>query len=262
MMATVKSQERQSRRQPTNHQTKLCWFFPRGRCEQGEACTFAHTCDEVRTKVRAVSKVVCKHWSQGHCRLGENCRFSHALNTEEPFSAVDWQQQQQVQAEFQACRAAISLPPPVAFQNYYFGSADGTPTSIAATAAWMSPTGSSLWSSLAEDEVDSIDMFPWTEAANIHWQPSSGDARQDAPHKGRDFQVEAVAKAVSMPLLLAQGDAVEDDAEAVEWFITISNTFIEMKAAGMPVAARRRSQSASPPLPRRRGGSMCREMLA
>eukprot|EP00929_Paragymnodinium_shiwhaense_P024658 TRINITY_DN1509_c1_g1_i1.p1 TRINITY_DN1509_c1_g1~~TRINITY_DN1509_c1_g1_i1.p1 ORF type:complete len:266 (-),score=47.25 TRINITY_DN1509_c1_g1_i1:225-962(-) len=76
--------DRKSKRPSGSHRTKMCWFYPRGKCADGEACTFAHAQSEFRANQKGNSSIVCRHWAKGFCRAGEDCRFAHSNNPSEP----------------------------------------------------------------------------------------------------------------------------------------------------------------------------------
>eukprot|EP00929_Paragymnodinium_shiwhaense_P088819 TRINITY_DN49127_c0_g1_i3.p2 TRINITY_DN49127_c0_g1~~TRINITY_DN49127_c0_g1_i3.p2 ORF type:complete len:208 (-),score=41.24 TRINITY_DN49127_c0_g1_i3:36-659(-) len=70
------SDENSNRAQMTQ-KTKMCWFYPRGKCMQGSGCTFAHSTYELRDREPGKAPSVCRHWLRGWCRSGSQCRFSH-----------------------------------------------------------------------------------------------------------------------------------------------------------------------------------------
>eukprot|EP00929_Paragymnodinium_shiwhaense_P062976 TRINITY_DN31489_c0_g1_i2.p1 TRINITY_DN31489_c0_g1~~TRINITY_DN31489_c0_g1_i2.p1 ORF type:complete len:219 (+),score=22.81 TRINITY_DN31489_c0_g1_i2:159-815(+) len=74
---TTPSDETKRKRFVANLRTKMCWFYPRGSCDQGHSCNFAHDSEELRPRVMPRSSAVCRHWARGWCRLGEECRFAH-----------------------------------------------------------------------------------------------------------------------------------------------------------------------------------------
>mmetsp|Transcript_8080 Transcript_8080/g.9205 ORF Transcript_8080/g.9205 Transcript_8080/m.9205 type:complete len:195 (-) Transcript_8080:299-883(-) len=58
--------------------TEICKFFLEGRCESGEACSYAHEKDEVRTKPDLTRTSMCrKLLTHGACN-DERCRFAHS----------------------------------------------------------------------------------------------------------------------------------------------------------------------------------------
>eukprot|EP00929_Paragymnodinium_shiwhaense_P024657 TRINITY_DN1509_c0_g1_i1.p1 TRINITY_DN1509_c0_g1~~TRINITY_DN1509_c0_g1_i1.p1 ORF type:complete len:384 (+),score=54.02 TRINITY_DN1509_c0_g1_i1:109-1260(+) len=71
------SSDRRSKRAAASHRTKMCWFYPRDKCAQGESCAFAHTTAEFRPKSDDLDCVPCRHWARGFCRSGDACRYSH-----------------------------------------------------------------------------------------------------------------------------------------------------------------------------------------
>eukprot|EP00929_Paragymnodinium_shiwhaense_P010465 TRINITY_DN115146_c0_g1_i1.p1 TRINITY_DN115146_c0_g1~~TRINITY_DN115146_c0_g1_i1.p1 ORF type:complete len:214 (+),score=42.70 TRINITY_DN115146_c0_g1_i1:103-744(+) len=72
------TEEDAGRRRAAKRHTKRCWFFPRGTCAKGAACSFAHEDAElVEQTMPAKSDSACRHWSKGWCRAGDACRFAH-----------------------------------------------------------------------------------------------------------------------------------------------------------------------------------------
>eukprot|EP00928_Gymnodinium_smaydae_P067132 TRINITY_DN50073_c0_g1_i1.p2 TRINITY_DN50073_c0_g1~~TRINITY_DN50073_c0_g1_i1.p2 ORF type:complete len:209 (+),score=33.44 TRINITY_DN50073_c0_g1_i1:77-703(+) len=57
--------------------TRLCMFQREGRCTRGEACTFAHTAQELRPKLDFFKTQLCAGYRRGHCDQGRSCRFAH-----------------------------------------------------------------------------------------------------------------------------------------------------------------------------------------
>eukprot|EP00929_Paragymnodinium_shiwhaense_P108529 TRINITY_DN74849_c0_g1_i1.p1 TRINITY_DN74849_c0_g1~~TRINITY_DN74849_c0_g1_i1.p1 ORF type:complete len:295 (-),score=35.93 TRINITY_DN74849_c0_g1_i1:78-962(-) len=90
MMSLMQTTERRgSRRATANHRTKMCWFYPRGKCAQDESCTFAHHISERRVDEEQ-PRSVCRHWAKGSCRNGGECKFLHAhdMSTQQPLSSL------------------------------------------------------------------------------------------------------------------------------------------------------------------------------
>lgn len=65
--------------------TKLCDFWLKGRCPEGDKCSFAHGDEDLGTdrlpdsivKQKTKSDKPCHEFQQGVCTRGDDCRFSH-----------------------------------------------------------------------------------------------------------------------------------------------------------------------------------------
>eukprot|EP00929_Paragymnodinium_shiwhaense_P078973 TRINITY_DN4099_c0_g1_i1.p1 TRINITY_DN4099_c0_g1~~TRINITY_DN4099_c0_g1_i1.p1 ORF type:complete len:383 (-),score=100.30 TRINITY_DN4099_c0_g1_i1:243-1274(-) len=58
--------------------TRLCTYFARGMCRNGETCTFAHGSTELSIKPDLRKTSLCKDWERGTCRkLAFQCNFAH-----------------------------------------------------------------------------------------------------------------------------------------------------------------------------------------
>mmetsp|Transcript_35063 Transcript_35063/g.99748 ORF Transcript_35063/g.99748 Transcript_35063/m.99748 type:complete len:216 (+) Transcript_35063:109-756(+) len=72
-----------SRAAKDNHvldKTRLCRFYSRGKCTQGQACAFAHGRRELRPQPNLFRTQVCLDFSKtGACSFGASCRFAHSL---------------------------------------------------------------------------------------------------------------------------------------------------------------------------------------
>jgi len=84
--------------------TKLCKFFPLGRCRRGQACSFAHGAHQLRAKPDLFKTQMCLDLlATGVCDFGENCKYAHG------------------EAELRGAVSAaqIHVPPPPQSQQYY-----------------------------------------------------------------------------------------------------------------------------------------------
>merc|ERR1712014_59975 len=66
---------------PRNAKTLPCRHFERGFCGNGDACTFAHGMQDLRTVPRPANAktTLCRHHEKGQCRMGSNCSFAHGI---------------------------------------------------------------------------------------------------------------------------------------------------------------------------------------
>mmetsp|Transcript_87862 Transcript_87862/g.261998 ORF Transcript_87862/g.261998 Transcript_87862/m.261998 type:complete len:245 (-) Transcript_87862:51-785(-) len=63
------------------HRTVLCKYYVVGLCSRGEACSFAHGCEELRPKPDLFRTGLCKAFSKkGECKNGDECKFAHSRN--------------------------------------------------------------------------------------------------------------------------------------------------------------------------------------
>jgi len=64
--------------------TEMCKFFPEGKCDRGENCTYAHSQDEIdganAPKPVPFKTTMCKFFLEGRCTRGEACTFAHDEN--------------------------------------------------------------------------------------------------------------------------------------------------------------------------------------
>eukprot|EP00931_Biecheleriopsis_adriatica_P099807 TRINITY_DN7455_c0_g3_i1.p1 TRINITY_DN7455_c0_g3~~TRINITY_DN7455_c0_g3_i1.p1 ORF type:complete len:214 (+),score=25.89 TRINITY_DN7455_c0_g3_i1:50-691(+) len=67
-----------SRLMPLLESTKLCKFHAEGRCRRGEACTFAHSTEQIRDQPNFAKTRLCAEFKRsGHCTQGSECKFAH-----------------------------------------------------------------------------------------------------------------------------------------------------------------------------------------
>eukprot|EP00931_Biecheleriopsis_adriatica_P072457 TRINITY_DN4674_c0_g1_i3.p2 TRINITY_DN4674_c0_g1~~TRINITY_DN4674_c0_g1_i3.p2 ORF type:complete len:105 (+),score=15.21 TRINITY_DN4674_c0_g1_i3:93-407(+) len=58
--------------------TKLCRFHAEGKCKLGEACTFAHSTEQIQDKPDLSKTRLCAAFKRsGSCTQGEACKFAH-----------------------------------------------------------------------------------------------------------------------------------------------------------------------------------------
>eukprot|EP00929_Paragymnodinium_shiwhaense_P047338 TRINITY_DN2400_c0_g1_i1.p1 TRINITY_DN2400_c0_g1~~TRINITY_DN2400_c0_g1_i1.p1 ORF type:complete len:842 (+),score=148.31 TRINITY_DN2400_c0_g1_i1:61-2526(+) len=65
----------------------ICRFWQEGTCTRGEACTFAHSDEELGQQVEVAAvqasfapgskRTICKFWESGTCAKGDQCGFAH-----------------------------------------------------------------------------------------------------------------------------------------------------------------------------------------
>lgn len=61
--------------------TTLCKFFVRKKCTRGNACTFAHGAEDVRSKPNLTKTKLCSRLdSRGTCALGDSCTYAHSIS--------------------------------------------------------------------------------------------------------------------------------------------------------------------------------------
>eukprot|EP00931_Biecheleriopsis_adriatica_P099806 TRINITY_DN7455_c0_g2_i3.p1 TRINITY_DN7455_c0_g2~~TRINITY_DN7455_c0_g2_i3.p1 ORF type:complete len:207 (+),score=26.53 TRINITY_DN7455_c0_g2_i3:50-670(+) len=67
-----------SRLMPLLESTKLCKFHAEGRCRRGEACTFAHSTEQIRDQPNFCKTRLCLAFKRsGRCSQGAECKFAH-----------------------------------------------------------------------------------------------------------------------------------------------------------------------------------------
>jgi hypothetical protein len=60
--------------------TSWCKFFSTGQCNKGEACSFAHDTDELRSVPDLKKTSLCKAWRNGKCsHPASSCQFAHGV---------------------------------------------------------------------------------------------------------------------------------------------------------------------------------------
>eukprot|EP00930_Biecheleria_cincta_P030593 TRINITY_DN21191_c1_g2_i1.p1 TRINITY_DN21191_c1_g2~~TRINITY_DN21191_c1_g2_i1.p1 ORF type:complete len:195 (-),score=25.72 TRINITY_DN21191_c1_g2_i1:228-812(-) len=58
--------------------TKLCKFYLNGACLRGEACTYAHSGQELQKQPDLFKTSLCEMFqTSGKCRRGSRCKFAH-----------------------------------------------------------------------------------------------------------------------------------------------------------------------------------------
>jgi hypothetical protein len=74
MMAVVDQHPMQNKLR----KTKFCSFLQQGRCLRGEACTYAHSQNELEHVPDFSKTTICAQWKNGKCPYPkEKCRFAH-----------------------------------------------------------------------------------------------------------------------------------------------------------------------------------------
>lgn len=60
--------------------TKRCRFWMEGRCNRGDACTYAHTDIELRSPPDLTKTKLCTRWKRGTCeKSADDCAYAHGL---------------------------------------------------------------------------------------------------------------------------------------------------------------------------------------
>lgn len=98
---------------PDLSRTRLCQvFFQTGQCN-AKNCTYAHSKDELVADSCQKTKL-CRFWPKGKCSLGDKCRFAHfADELKEPAGATGKPQQQAQQYNNAMVIPAIFDTPPM-----------------------------------------------------------------------------------------------------------------------------------------------------
>lgn len=95
--------------------TRLCKFYPKGRCTKGRACTFAHGKEQLQQQPDLFRTTLCLDFLKtGACPVGSRCKFAHAQEElraakvpARPPSAV---QQPQIRGPESTARQVLTLP--------------------------------------------------------------------------------------------------------------------------------------------------------
>jgi len=75
------------------YKTKMCPYFPRGRCRRGNECNYAHSKAELRPSPSLRKTRLCERWREGVCPLPASaCPFAHGeedLHSTEDYYKTD-----------------------------------------------------------------------------------------------------------------------------------------------------------------------------
>eukprot|EP00929_Paragymnodinium_shiwhaense_P058090 TRINITY_DN29098_c0_g1_i1.p1 TRINITY_DN29098_c0_g1~~TRINITY_DN29098_c0_g1_i1.p1 ORF type:complete len:255 (-),score=52.90 TRINITY_DN29098_c0_g1_i1:731-1495(-) len=254
MMSMMKATERRGKRAMASRRTKMCWFFPRGKCAQGDSCTFAHHLSERRVDEESSKMLLCRHWAKGFCRNGGECKFlhSHDVDAEQETPAVAVTAAVPQLYNIGTGQSFLTLP--ICHRDMeadmWYAASESEGSGLLPCSSPQSPS-MIMYEYTPKDNEYAFGNLSWTSSVELHSSPEM--PRVDSKSTMDWFSVKEDGESSSTPRSIATRASGSDlpqtpGVDFGEGFcITVANTFLQIQEKDGPAAARtKRASSASP----------------